>query len=164
MITTTAAAITPPALTLADPAVRASATGFLSRVVPWPINGIGYVNLHYSIDNPRGGKPIVTGKPYHNIDDLLGFCNWAQGNNNNIKELWYCTSLQSQATTNSRGGLKAVRLKSNAIYLKAIWVDIDVDNTQKNPGKHYNTQAEAWAAKQDWERAWKAREKFDAGK
>jgi hypothetical protein len=25
-------------------------------------------------------------------------------------------------------------------------------------------EAEAWAAKQDWERAWKAREKFDAAK
>jgi hypothetical protein len=25
-------------------------------------------------------------------------------------------------------------------------------------------ESEAWAAKKDWERAWKAREKFDAGK
>src|SRR5258708_3071021 len=67
---------------------------FRSRVIPWPVNGIGHVNLHYSMMNPRGGKNIVTGKPFQDIDQLLSFCNWAESTNN-IKELWYCTSMQS---------------------------------------------------------------------
>src|ERR1035437_2788879 len=98
---------------------------FLSRVVPWPVNATGYVNLHYSMDNPRGGKPIVTGKPYQDVDQLISFCGWA-ANTNNIKELWYCTSLQSSVTSNTKGNLKAVRLRQNALFLKAIWIDIDV--------------------------------------
>src|SRR6266576_1099001 len=67
---------------------------FMLRVLAWPINGIGYVNLHYSMVNSRGGKDIITGKPYQDIDQLLS----------------YCTSLQSQTGINSRGGVKAVRL------------------------------------------------------
>ncbi len=121
------------------------AKAFLSRVVAWPVNGIGHVNLHYSMVNTRGGKDIVTGKPYQEIDQLLGFCNWAE-QTNNIKELWYCTSLQSQTGLTSHGKVKAVRLKQNAVFLKAIWVDIDVGNTPDKPDKHYDTQAEAWAA------------------
>src|SRR6266576_5918710 len=85
---------------------------FMLRVLAWPINGIGYVNLHYSMVNSRGGKDIITGKPYQDIDQLLSFCNWA-ASTNNIKNLWYCTSLQSQTGINSRGGVKAVRLKQN---------------------------------------------------
>jgi predicted P-loop ATPase len=122
-----------------------TARDFLSRVVPWPANGIGYVNVHYSMVNARGGKDIITGKPYQDIDQLLSFCNWAE-TTNNIKELWYCTSLQSTCGANSKGKPKAVRLKSNVVNLKAIWVDIDVGNTPAEPDKHYHTIPEAWAA------------------
>src|SRR5438045_2605305 len=52
-----------------------TAKNFLSRVVPWPVNGIGYINLHYSRINAHGGKNIVTGKPYQDIDQFLSFCN-----------------------------------------------------------------------------------------
>src|SRR3989442_8973308 len=78
---------------------------FVLRVLAWPINEIGYVNLHYSMINARGGKDIVTGKPYQDIDQLLSFCNWAESTNN-IKELWYCTSLQSQTGTTSHSKTK----------------------------------------------------------
>src|SRR5438046_2603846 len=75
---------------------RARQADFMSRVVAWPpVSGIGHVNLHYSMKNPRGGKDIVTGKPFQHIDDFLNFCNWAE-TTNNIKDLWYCTSLQSE--------------------------------------------------------------------
>jgi hypothetical protein len=124
---------------------RPTARDFLSRVVAWPANQVGYVNLHYSMVNPRGGKNIVTGKPYQDIDQLLSFCNSAE-NTNNIKDLWYCTSTQSQTALNTKGNLKAVRLKQNAMLLKAIWADIDVGNTPEHPNKHYDTQKEAWAA------------------
>lgn len=118
-----------------------TAKNFLSRVVPWPVNGIGYINLHYSMINARGGKDIVTGKPYQDVDQLLSFSNWA-GRTNTIKELWYCTSLQSQADKNSKGNPKAKRLKENAMLLKAIWIDVDV----KDDPKHYKTITEAWDA------------------
>jgi len=118
-----------------------TAKDFLLRVVPWPVNGIGHVNLHYSLTNPRGGNNIVTGKPYQDVDQLLSFSKRA-GGTNTIKELWYCTSLQSQADKNSKGNPKAKRLKQNAMSLKAIWIDVDV----KDDPHHYKTITEAWDA------------------
>src|SRR5258706_12713119 len=38
-----------------------TAKDFLLRVVPWPVNQMGHVNLHYSMVSSRGGKDIVTG-------------------------------------------------------------------------------------------------------
>ena len=29
---------------------------FMLSVVPWPTNGLGHVNLHYSMVNPRAGE------------------------------------------------------------------------------------------------------------
>jgi Family of unknown function (DUF5906) len=114
---------------------------FMSRVVPWPVGGTGYINLHYSMQNLIGGKDIVTGKPFQDIDQLLGFAKWACGTGT-IKEIWYCTSLQTEAGTTKNGKPKAKRLRQNARSLKAIWIDIDV----KDDPNHYKSLNEAWAA------------------
>jgi hypothetical protein len=119
---------------------------FLEKVVPWPVNSTGHVNLHYSMLNLRnpGGKDIVTGKPFQTVSDFMKFAQWAN-NTNNIKAIWYCTSLQSQADKNSKGNPKAKRLHQNALMLKSIWIDIDV-KPNGAPGKHYLTIADAWDA------------------
>jgi hypothetical protein len=114
---------------------------FLSKVVPWPVDGAGYVNLHYSMVNENGGKDIVTGKPFTNVDNLLDFAEWAK-RKSNFKEMWYCTSLQSEAGTTKAGKPKAIRSKRNAKLLKSIWIDIDV----KDDTKHYCSIEEAWSA------------------
>ncbi len=114
---------------------------FLSKVVAWPGDNPGYVNLHYSMVNKDGGKDIVTGKPFRDIDQFLGFADWGL-KADHVREQWYCTSQQSAAGETRSGKPKAIRLHQNARLLKAIWVDIDVKNDPKN----YLTIEEAWAA------------------
>jgi hypothetical protein len=99
----------------------------MSSVVPWPVDGQGFVNLHYSIPKIRepGGKDSVIGKPYQNIDDLIRFSKSAL-TTTNIKEQWFCTSLQAACSTPKRGSPKAVRSHQNTKSLKAIWADVDV--------------------------------------
>src|SRR5438552_2160356 len=89
-------------------------TDFMSRVVAWPINNAGYVNLHYSIPNLRQPteKDIVTGKPFQTLSDFVRFALWAV-TTNNIKDIWFCTSLQSGVGKNSKGKPKAQRLHGN---------------------------------------------------
>lgn len=107
------------------------AEAFLSRVVPWPsANLSGYVNLHYSMDNPREpGKKIVTGKPFTALDGFMKFVGWVQ-QQPSMKDMWFCTSLQSTAGKTSRNKAKAIRRHLNAVGLKAIWIDIDVKEGQ----------------------------------
>ncbi len=114
---------------------------FLSKVVAWPGDDPGFVNLHYSMPNRDGGKDIVTGKPFTDIDQFISFANWA-GRSGNIREQWYCTSQQAVSGQTLGGKPKAIRLHQNAQLLKAIWVDIDVSDDPKN----YATIEEAWAA------------------
>jgi len=114
---------------------------FLEKVVAWPVDDTGYVNLHFSIIDKDGGKDIVTGKPFTSMDKMLSFADWAKAQPN-FKEMWYCTSLQSEAGENRNGKPKAIRLHQNAKALKAIWIDIDV----KDDPKHYGSLEEAWEA------------------
>lgn len=114
---------------------------FLSKVVPWPGSSPGYVNLHYSIKDKDNDKSFVTGKPFRDIDQFINFAQWARSTDN-IKELWFCTSLQSEAGETAKGKPKATRLHHNARSLKAIWVDVDV----KDDPKTYTSIEQAWTA------------------
>lgn len=120
---------------------------FLSKVVAWPDDGFGYVNLHYSM-TAQDGRKIVTGKPYNSIDNFIGFAQWAE-NHATFKDIWFCLSSQTMAGQSTTGKPKAVRLSTNARFLKALWIDIDVGN---KPGehKHYDTVEEAWTALEDF--------------
>ena len=130
-----------PAPTLAD---------FMLSVVPWPTDMVGHVNLHYSKVNPRasepGQEPLLKGMgwPLKDISTFIQRAAWAN-NQNNFKDVWFCTSRQRETARSPQGKLKALRRKANAIDLKAIWVDIDVkpDDTS---GKYYASIDEAWAA------------------
>ena len=115
---------------------------FLSKVVPWPRDDPGYVNLHYSIRNKEAGKKdFVTGRPFRDIEKFLNFAVWAS-NADDIKEIWYCMSLQAEAGTNKAGKPKAVRRHQNTRSLKSLWADVDV----KDDDKHYQSVEEAEAA------------------
>jgi Virulence-associated protein E len=125
---------------------RNAVTAFMANVVVWPGSPTdpGYVNLHYSMldkKNPNG-KKIVTGWPTRTVEDLVQKTARALSTNY-IKDLWFCTSLQSQAGKNSKGNPKAVRGATFAMKQKSIWVDIDVE--PNNP-KKYGTIEEALAA------------------
>lgn len=131
---------------------------FLEQVVVWPgVNNAGWINLHCHVKNTdpakNGGKDFVVGWPYKTADELLGMAAWVHGTRK-FFDSWFCTSQQSECAVSPKGKNKAKRLASNATWLKAIWIDVDVkakpaDWDAKNPGKpwtHYETVAEAWAA------------------
>lgn len=123
-------------------------SAFMANVVAWPASpqDAGHVNLHYSMTNPRPtpGKPLIKGMgwPFKTVDELVGRASWLN-TTSNMKDAWFCTSLQEKAALNSKGKPKAVRLAANALAVKSIWVDIDVG---PDDPKKYATVEEALAA------------------
>ena len=112
---------------------------FLSRVVPWPGEQPGYVNLHYTMQSKgAGGKPFWSGKPTRTIDAFIEQAAWAL-KQDFIKDIYFCTSLQSVMRLDKNKKEKPVRLQANVVALKAIWIDVDV----KEPPKGYRTLGEA---------------------
>lgn len=106
---------------------------FLSRVVAWPVGALstGYVNLHWR--SPDKKKLIETtheggfflGKPTKTVAEFAKLMNWCLAKPD-IKDMYFCTSLQSAAMVTKKGAPKAVKLAENAMALKAIWLDLDV--------------------------------------
>lgn len=112
---------------------------FMSRVVPWPADqsSAGYVNLVWT--------PGFTGKPYKTIDEFERGVAWAKSKEN-IKDLFYCLSLQAETTTNQYNKIIQKRHADKALALRSIWLDIDV----KAAPKGYPTLGDAMAAVQEF--------------
>lgn len=118
--------------------MAASIKEFLSRVVPWPGDGPGYVNLHYTMAREDGGKPFWSGLPTRTVDALISRAGWAV-RQPFIRDIYFCTSLQSDMRTDKKGKARPLRLQKNALGMKAIFLDIDV----KDPPKGYTDLSEA---------------------
>ena len=60
--------------------LAAAATEFISAVVPWPSHGVGHINLHYSMVNPRadeaGQEPMLKGMgwPFKDLERVCPTC------------------------------------------------------------------------------------------
>ena len=123
---------------------------FMSAVVPWPVDNIGHVNLHYSMVNPRASEPEQEpllkgmGWPFKDLHTFTQRAEWIN-KTSDFKDVWFCTSRQRDASTNTKGKSKALRRHANAMDLKAIWIDADV-KPEDASGKHYTTLQEAWEA------------------
>ena len=105
-------------------------SAFMNAVVPWPgAADPGYVNLHYSTVNPKPtpGRELIKGSgwPFRALDAFVQRAAWIE-QTTNFKDVWFCTSRQSQMGTNTNGKPKAKRFAANALALKAIWIDLDV--------------------------------------
>jgi hypothetical protein len=130
--------------------VTVTVTEFMSAVVPWPTDGFGHVNLHYSMINPRAGEadqePVLKGMgwPFKDIGTFIQRAFWIS-TIANFRDVWFCTSRQRDAALNTKGKPKALRRHANAMDLKAIWIDVDV-KPNDTTGKHYTTMKEAWDA------------------
>jgi len=130
---------------------------FMANVVPWPGSPTdpGYVNLHFGLPDDHSSVGTkkkykgVPGWPYKDPSNFVTRLDRMLKNPGKFTDIWYCLSLQKDKGTNKRGDPKAIRLKANAIGLKAIWVDIDI----KDDPKCYQTQAEALKAILDFQRA-----------
>jgi Family of unknown function (DUF5906) len=117
---------------------------FMSRVMAWPGDDTapGYVNLHWLMpDREDPTKSFWVGKATRNIDEFEKLAEWA-GTRSNIRDIYYCTSLQAKTKQNSHGKTVAYRRQEEALAMKAIWLDVDV----KEPPKGYPTLVEALEA------------------
>lgn len=120
-----------------------AAQEFMSRVVPWPVDDRpGFVNLHWlrpGIRNPA--KLAWSGKVTRTPVDFLSNARWGM-NQPTIKDIYFCLSLQSRVKKTTRGSFVPERLQANAISIRALWLDLDVIETNK-AGKGYPTTADA---------------------
>lgn len=111
--------------------------GFVSRVVPWPHDGPGVINLHYT--SPKG--PGMRGQPFTHLEDFMQRTGWCATHEAYARDVYFCLSLQAKVGKVYRGGTTAARHASDALLLKAIWLDIDV-----KPDKGYPTKEDALCA------------------
>jgi hypothetical protein len=77
------------------------------------------------------------GKPFTDLSDALSFIEWAKNQPADIKDLYFCLSLQAKTALGRNGEPTALRRAANAVALKAIWLDIDCN---KVPPKGYPTK------------------------
>jgi P4 family phage/plasmid primase-like protien len=116
-------------------------SAFMAKVVPWPgtPQDPGWVNLHFGLPNPMPGSKKyagVPGWPFKDPEQFVSRVGWmVQSTKAKFTDIWYCMSLQKEAGKNKRGNPKAIRNKPNAVALKSVWVDIDIDanDTKKYP-------------------------------
>lgn len=112
---------------------------FMDAVVAWPgSDERGYINLHWS--SPKG--PGLRGRPFKDIHQFMSMEQHAANKPGTYKEIYFCLSTQDMTGKVVNGYVTAHRSKQHAIFLKSVWLDIDV----KDDGKHYATLAEAVAA------------------
>ena len=113
---------------------------FFEKVLPLPaLTQEAYCNVHWrSVSDD--GKTFWGGRAARTIDELTRQVWWAS-NQANIKDIYFCTSLQGRAEDRvSKAGRpykSAVRLASEVVALRSLFLDMDV-----KPGQ-YATQAEA---------------------
>lgn len=118
-------------------------TDFLSRVVAWPgaDDAPGWVNLHWQ---PADGHGMF-GRPFKTIHEFLNFFQYAANKPSRYKEIYFCLSTQRETGKPAKSGyFTAHRHSSKAMFLKALWLDVDVK--PGNPDKGYATLPEALAA------------------
>jgi len=101
---------------------------FLARVLPWPGEDDGYVNIHWR-SYGQNGKQYWGGRAAKTVDEAVRLLNWAQ-RQEGILDLYCCMSMQSKAEPKvSKLGnkyLNAIRSQQNAVALRSLYLDIDV--------------------------------------
>lgn len=122
----------------------------MRRVVPWPLQGgpPGWINLHWRIPNPHDPKKpdLWTGKPVRSLAEFGKLLDWVQ-TRRNTKDIYFCLSQQGKTATNSKGNVIAARLAEDALFLKSLWLDLDVKGPDDKPTKKgYATVGDALRA------------------
>jgi hypothetical protein len=89
----------------------------------------------------------VGGKSFTELAEALSFVEWAKNQPVDIKDLYFCLSLQTKTGPIRNGKPTALRRAANAAALKAIWLDIDCN---KEPPKGYPTKEDGLKALKDF--------------
>ena len=127
---------------------RNAISAFMRAVVPWPgENDPGFVNLHFDfMPNPKyaGKKSNVSGYAFKTVDGFCKMTKYLLDHQERYRNIWQCMSLQRESAGANKTGnnYMAKRIATNAIGLKALWVDFDL----KDPAKDYTTEQEAVVA------------------
>lgn len=124
---------------------------FMAHVVPWPTSpqDVGYVNLHYSSVDRKDPNKLYKGGgwPFRSVEQFISRAQWVN-TTSQFKDVWFCLSLQRHTKPNHKTPAKplAHRLAANAVSLKAIWVDLDVNRPGDNNPKKYASLSDALKA------------------
>lgn len=107
-----------------------NAREFLRRALPWPLDGRGYINIHWTTPARDGSAKVFwQGRAVQSVDAAIRTIEWA-ASLPDTRDFYVCMSLQSQAEQRtSKGGrpyLNAIRDGDNAISLKSLFLDVDV--------------------------------------
>ena len=127
---------------------RVAIERFMGRVVPWPgdDNAPGYVNLHYDFVPVPGKKTykMVPGWAFKTLTRFREMAEYAK-TQPPYRNLWQCMSLQKDNNGQTKSGYnyKAKRNKDNALAVKSLWIDLDLD---ANDPKKYPDQTTALKA------------------
>jgi hypothetical protein len=91
------------------------------------------------------------GKPFTDLPDALSFIEWAKNQPADIKDLYFCLSVQAKTGLGRKGKPTALRRAANAVALKAIWLDIDCN---KEPPKGYRSKEDGVIALKEFLRGY----------
>ena len=102
---------------------------FLGKAVPWPKDGEGYVNIHWSEKKPNEAKSVWSGRACRTLDEAISVLNWITSQPGK-REIYVCMSSQRTALEKiSKKGTKylaPVRNQQNVNGLKSLYLDIDI--------------------------------------
>ena len=105
---------------------------FLERIVPWPEQDEGFINLHYRQNKPMpNGKLPWRGAAAHGIDGIIRELDYRMKRVDTL-DMYVCLSSQLEAKPWTKGGMSgmiAVRSKQNAVALRSFVIDVDVKAT-----------------------------------
>lgn len=129
---------------------------FLYRVLPWaPIGDpTAFVNIHWTFKGAGFDKPAWSGRACVSIEECVNHMRWAS-RLPDTQDIYLCMSTQRECeerrTATGREVRAAMRAGSNAVQLRALWLDIDVNDgfhksAKNNPESVYATQEEAATA------------------
>src|SRR4051812_47524436 len=123
----------------------------LARVHSWPATDAdaGLVNIQNTWEFEAGKRVFTPGKAFRDPQQAVQYVGWLQGQAK-AKDIYFCTSLQAQTTTDRKGKVVAMRNVHNTLSSKVLFLDIDV----KTPPKGYATRNEALRALGDFCKTW----------
>lgn len=109
---------------------------FLARALPWPEDGQGFVNIHWtSVRRKQDGtvdktaKPIWSGRALTSVADAVRTLQWIS-KMEDVRDIYTCMSRQAMCDERtSKKGHKyrnAVRHSDQALSLKSFFIDVDV--------------------------------------
>jgi hypothetical protein len=116
---------------------------FLSKVLAWPEDeqSPGYINCHWKTKAARGDKVFWPGKAVRTVDEFINLVTWIKSQTQQ-SDVYMCMSRQGRRKIGKNGKLQAVRSQQDALFLKSVYLDVDV----KEPPRGYANTEEAVAA------------------